>query len=222
MSQEIDHRKVTPPLQPIGAANRIFYSLQVFFIGAFLKVFCRMKVCGEKLPPRGPLIVAANHESLIDPVVLQIALRRRMHYLMTSDFYFKPWMNRYFRVMRCIPVMEERFNREALRSALDVLSAQRPIGIFPQGGLREAGDFSCDNHGIALLAKKSRNPVYPVRIIGTGRVLPRGARILHPSPIEVRVGPPLFPAKDGDVPGNQKRQYLKTVTSRIMNAISKL
>jgi 1-acyl-sn-glycerol-3-phosphate acyltransferase len=221
MARNLDHDTIIPPLQPIGAANRLFYGLQVFFIGAFLKIYCRMKVRGDGIPPRGPLIVAANHESLIDPVVLQIALRRRMHYLMTSDFYFKPSMNRYFRIMRCIPVMEERFNREALRSALEVLGAERPIGIFPQGGLREAGDFTCENHGIALLALKSRNPVYPVRIIGTGSVLPRGARFLRPRPIEVRVGSALSPAGDLAT-GDSRRRQLETVTSRIMNAISKL
>ncbi|MBU0754603.1 MAG: 1-acyl-sn-glycerol-3-phosphate acyltransferase [Planctomycetes bacterium] len=221
-SSETKNHSSARALQPIGFMNRILFRLQVCGIGAFLKIAFRLKVTGETVPPDGPLIVAANHESLLDPIVLQIAIRRRLQFLMTSDYYFKPLLNRYVRMMRCIPVMEEQLNREALRTALKVLAAGRPVGIFPQGGLRKAGDFSTDLRGIGLLADKSRSRILPVRLMGTGRAWPRGARFFHPSRIEVRIGKPFHPEVIADRDAVDRRSFLHRITLEVMRAVEKL
>lgn len=210
------------PLEPIGPVNRLFFRFQTLGVGLFLKVAFRLSVQGPALPDNGPLIVAANHESLIDPVVLQIAVKRRLHYLMTSDFYFKPLLKRYVGIMRCIPVMEEQLNREALRAALGVLDAGRPIGIFPQGGLKEAGDFSAAFPGIALLAVKSGAPVVPVRISGTSRAWPRGARFFHPAKIDVRIGPPFSTDRFAEKDPTGQRAKLERISEGIMETIKNL
>ena len=214
--------KITPPLAAAGFANRLFFRLQVLGFRPLLKVFFRFKVHGPPLPASGPLIVAANHESFMDPVILQLGVNRRLHYLMSSDFYFKPFLNRYSRIMRCIPVMEERFNREAIRSGLEVLADGRPIGIFPQGMIRPSGDVEAGMRGIAMLAAKSEAPIIPVRIRGTGRALPKGARIIRLKRIEIYRGEPLAYQAPSPGSGRSRRSHLAGITDAVMQAIENL
>jgi 1-acyl-sn-glycerol-3-phosphate acyltransferase len=214
--------KITPPLTSLGLANRIFFRLQILTVVPLLKVFFRFKSHGLPIPASGPVIVAANHESLIDPVILQAAVSRRLHYLMSSDFYFKPVMNRYSRIMRCIPVMEERFNREAIRTGIEVLAAGRALGVFPQGMIRPSGDVEAGMRGIAMLAAKSGASVIPVRIRGTGRALPRGARFIRPTRLEVHRGDPVEYQAPSPGSGRSRRGYLVEFTESVMNAIENL
>lgn len=188
----------------------------------FFKIYFRFKVRGPQPPMAGPLIVAANHASLIDPVVLQVALRRRMHYLMTSDYYFLPMLNRYSRIMRCIPVMEGEFNRKAIRSALEVLGAGGALGVFPQGGLQDNVEAETGMRGIGLLIAKARTPVVPVRIRGTARVMPRGARVPRPFSVDVHIGEPRVFHKDDSESSASRHEYLGTVTHSVMHAIAAL
>lgn len=211
--------RITPPLTPYGAFNRLFYRFQRCLAVPFLKLFNRFKVHGPQPPDGGPLMVAANHESLIDPVVLQAAVRRRrLLYMMTSNYYFKPVLNRYSRLMRCIPVMEGKFNREALRGAIDVLNAGMAVGIFPEGAIRTRLAPEAGMRGIAMLASRSGAPVVPARIRGTGIAFPRGARMIKPAAIEVTLGEAL----DFENAAQSGRAHLRDITQQIMTAIEKL
>lgn len=173
-------------------------------------------------PDCGPFIIAANHASLMDPVVLQAAVKRRLHFLMTSDYYFKPVLNRYARIMRAIPVMEERFNREAIRAALEVLASGRPIGVFPQGELRAEGRIGQGMRGTALLAEKSGAPLYPVKLRGTGRALPVGARFIRPAAVEVQIGRPINVGDLQKETRTSRHGRLQTITAELMERIQRL
>ncbi|MFH1998653.1 MAG: lysophospholipid acyltransferase family protein [Planctomycetota bacterium] len=215
--------KITDPLAPIRFSNTLFYHSQLMVFGFLLKSICRLKVHGALPPDKEALIIASNHASLIDPIVLQVAVRRRLVYLMTSDYYFLPFLNTYSRIMRCIPVMEGRFNRQALRSALRVLRHGLPLGIFPQGGLRPENDFEAGMRGISLLISQSRTRVLPVRISGTHEAFPRTARMIRPARIEVRIGRPIQTDELAD-PGASptRRSHMESLTQAVMNAIREL
>jgi len=202
--------------------NRLFYILQRIICVSTLKLVFRFKVHGQRSLPSGPLIVAANHESLIDPPILQAALKRRVHFLMTSDFYFKPVLNQYSRLMRCIPVMENRFNREAIRAALEVLKAGRVLAIFPQGGIKSDDDLHAAMRGIALLAEKSGAPVLPVRLRGTAKVLPKGSLFIRPAALDVHIGPPIKYTDTCPPDQRSGRRGLENYTRIVMDAIAKL
>lgn len=154
--------------------------------------------------------------------MLQASVKRRLHFLMTSDYYFKPVLNRYSRIMRAIPVMEERFNREAIRAALDVLAAGKPIGVFPQGELRAEGRLGQGMRGTALLAEKSGAPLYPVKLRGTGRALPVGARFIRPAAVEVRIGEPIKASDLEEESHTSRHGRLQTITAELMERIKRL
>jgi 1-acyl-sn-glycerol-3-phosphate acyltransferase len=207
------------PLKPCGLGNRLFYACGSCFARLVLKVFFRFRVSGARPPESGPFIIAANHESFLDPLVLQLALtERRIHYMMTATLYYTRTFNLFSSAMRCIPVEENGLNKESLRLGLEVLEAGRPLGIFPQGARMPAGDVTGGfNKGAAFLARKSGVPVIPARLDGTGRALPRGARFLRPARISVVLGAPL------DFTGlAAQRPDLDSMTAAIMSGIDSL
>ena len=214
--------KVTPPLTPIGFFNRIQFRMQHAFAFSLLKVLFRLDISGPLPPEEGAVIIAANHESLLDPVVLQAATTRRIHYLMTSDYYFKPVLNRYSRLMRCIPIMEGNLNREALKNSINMLAHGRAVGIFPQGEIRSGGDLGPGMRGIALIALRSKAPVYPVRIRGTARVLPKGGRFPRLAGIKDRFGEELRFLDLDEKASSSRHRLLESITAELMESINRL
>jgi len=214
-----NEKKMTHPLKPKGFGNRLFYRFSILVTGSFLRLFYRFKVEGSLPPDKGSYIVAANHESLIDPVALQVAVtNRRLHYMMTSVFYFTAALNHFSRAMRCIPVIDgSSTNRDALRLALDVLKAEEVVGIFPEGqrvnGEEQANPF----RGVAFIARRAGVPVIPARIRGTGQALPKGAKWFRRSRVTVTIGDPVQ-----FVSSNGKKASLEDMTESIMSSIWEL
>jgi len=200
----------THPLEPQGFWNRFFYRFCRIVCGGYLNLFCRFSVSGPSPPDEGPFIIAANHESHLDPVILQIAVRkRRLHYMMTTLFYYTPHLNLFSNIMRCIPIKNNGMNREGLRLAIEVLKAGRPIGIFPEGERRVMGDVGEGFKGVAFLARKSGVPVIPARIRGSGQALPKGATAISPSRISINLGAPLdFTASKGSISLDEIRDII--------------
>jgi 1-acyl-sn-glycerol-3-phosphate acyltransferase len=202
------------PLEPFGVGNRLFFGAGRVVAALVLRVYHGFTTSGPQPPDEGPFIIAANHESFLDPVVLQYAVRRRrLHYMMSALFYHTRLLNYFSSAMRAIPVEEGGPNRRSIRLALEVLEAGRPVAIFPQGGRMDAGDLSGGFKGVAFLIRKAGVPVVPARIAGTGKALPRGARFPRPARIGVRLGEPLDFAAGTD---------LDEITSAIMSAIRDL
>lgn len=187
--------------------------------GGFLKLFYRFKVEGSLPPDKGSFIMAANHESLLDPVALQIAVKnRRLHYMMTSLFYHTRQLNFFSRAMRCIPVYNgSSVNRDALRMALDVLKADHPVGIFPEGQRVSDGEEGNPFRGVAFIAKRAGVPVIPARIRGTGKALPKGAKWFRRSRVTVTLGEPIIFARP-----NGSKADLDEMTEAIMSSIRDL
>lgn len=184
-----------------------------------LKVFFRIRTENKKhIPLKGPLIVAANHFSYMDPVALQTVFPRRISFMMTELYYegCGKWL---FQLLRCICVKEEGANIAALKKGLDVLKRKGVLGIFPEGGVSREGTLQEGNPGIGFLVRKSSAPVIPAFISGTYKALPKGAKIPKISRIKVTFGTPMkfeYPAERDDKKG------LEEITRQIMEQIKKL
>ncbi len=143
----------------------------------------------EKVPVRGPLIVAANHRRYIDPILVGMAVPRRIRWMAKRELFVFPF-KRMFLFAGAFPVDREKGGRAALRSALGLLAAGWALGIFPEGTRRK--DYDPDHapkSGVGMLAARGNAPVLPVfvdRIPGFFERL-RGAR-LH-----VYIGDPINP-----------------------------
>jgi 1-acyl-sn-glycerol-3-phosphate acyltransferase len=147
------------------------------------RLLYRIEIVG-RVPP-GPCVVAANHESFLDPLVLALAARQPLHSLAKVELWrYRPsaWL---LDTLGAIPVRRDRRDLLALAAAADRLRAGLTVAIFPQGTIR-GGDWT---RGAARLALATGAPLVPARIIGTARALSRG-RIGFPR-IRVVIGEPI-------------------------------
>jgi 1-acyl-sn-glycerol-3-phosphate acyltransferase len=127
----------------------------------------RLRILGEEHVPRtGPLIVAANHVSNLDPPVLGAALPRPLYYMAKAELFRIPVLGAIITQLRAFPVDRARGDVSAIRRAVEVLKMGAAVGIFPEGGRNREGHNRIHS-GVALLASLTGAPVLPVYIDGT-------------------------------------------------------
>jgi len=142
----------------------------------------------ENMPRTGPVIVAANHQSFYDPVLISTAVPRRINYMAVRYFYDSPVVGRLMRLAGCVPVDQEAHISTAYGKLLRLLRAGRACGIFPEGGRSTDGLVQAPWPGVGALVLASGAPVVPVTIHGAYHAWPWRNRLPFPSPIQVRFG----------------------------------
>ncbi len=144
------------------------------------------------LPKTGPAILAANHISGLDPMILCAVSPRPLRFMIAREQYERFGFQWLFKAIGCIPVDRKGRPEKSLRDALRALQAGDVIGIFPQGTIQdEANPTHKLKGGIVRLAAWGEAPVYPVHISGVGG---SGHVVLAPfirSHIKIKVSDPV-------------------------------
>lgn len=170
---------------------------------------------------RGPVILAPNHCSFMDPVVLQMATWRQISYMMTEVYYNPASVRWIFQLFRAIPVKEGSTNRSALEAAEDALRRGWVVCIFPEGGISRDGALQRFHPGVAALSLATGARVVPVSIAGTFEAYPRHRRLPRLfRPVSVRFGEPMAPLPDES--GESRKEVLRGFTERIRGAVASL
>jgi 1-acyl-sn-glycerol-3-phosphate acyltransferase len=165
--------------RPFYAASRGLCRLAVRAIYGF------RSVDAHNVPADGPVIVACNHVSYLDPVVLGIGFRRPVTYLAKKELFAIPVLGGIITALGVYPLDREAGGVAAVRSALRALRDGRCIGIFPEGTRNLSGEVQ-GKGGAALLAALSGAPVVPAAIAGTRHARPfRQIRVIYGPPIQV-------------------------------------
>lgn len=147
----------------------------------------------------GPVVLAPNHCSYLDPVVLQMSTRVHLNFLMTETIFRIRWIRWFFELWGAIPLPEQGSAAGAMKRALRVMRSGRPVVIYPEGRISDDGFLNEGRGGVVTLLMRARVPVIPVAILGTFGRLPRGARFIRPGPVTVRFGHPMAPpGRDDD------------------------
>jgi 1-acyl-sn-glycerol-3-phosphate acyltransferase len=179
------------------------------------------------IPPAGPVIVASNHLSFADSIVIPFVVPRRVAFLAKRDYFTGTGVKgalvrAWFEGIGMVPVDRDdtKSALDSLNVALDVLANGDAFGIYPEGARSRDGRLYRGRTGVAHLALTSGAPVVPVGLIGTDRMQPIGARVPRLVRVTLRFGPPLdFRGRlDGVPPGRARRE----VTDEIMTAIQAL
>ncbi|HUH16112.1 MAG TPA: lysophospholipid acyltransferase family protein [Gaiellaceae bacterium] len=147
------------------------------------RLLYRIEIEG-RVPP-GPCVVAANHESLLDPPLLALVARQPLHFLAKVELWRYPpgaWL---MDALGGIPIRRDRRDLVSVSRGEELLRAGESVAIFPQGTV-QGGAWT---RGAARLALATGVPLVPVRIVGTARALSRG-RIGFPK-IRLVVGEPI-------------------------------
>lgn len=160
----------------------------------------------EFVPRRGPLILVANHQSLLDPLALMAAIPREITFLAASYLFRIPAVGLVIKAVGALPVRGEEADLRSLRKSLALLREGKAIGLFPEGAVSRPGELRPFMPGWAYLALKSGAPVLPVILRGSSKVLPVGTFIPRPGRICVKVLPPLaFASKKKIAQGDLER-----------------
>lgn len=165
------------------------YALSFFFF--------RMKTYGRNnIPRRGTFILASNHTSYLDPMVIPWVTPRRLSFISRDSLFKIPVVGFVLTHLGSFPIKRESSDVRAIRAILERLE-RRPVLFFPQGTRHK--DRQDIKAGVGFLAVKSGKPVIPVFIKGADHVLAPGARWPRYGLIEARFGKPMvFPA-DADI-----------------------
>lgn len=206
--------------KPPGAFDEAAFHAFRTTVGAMLRWWLRLRVEGPM--PVGPCVLVANHTSFLDPMLLGAAQPRRIVYLMTEVVWRSPALGWFYRWNRAVPLRSRGGNRDALRTARDVLAQGRIVGVFPEGGLSRDGRLMLGSPGAVSLALQAGVPIVPAGIGGAGASLPPGRALPRRTPVVVRFGRPLAPAELERLGGEDRRQRLRLATTAVMREIAAL
>ncbi|WP_242848984.1 lysophospholipid acyltransferase family protein [Syntrophomonas palmitatica] len=138
----------------------------------------------HKLPDKGPVIVAANHVSNWDPILVGVVLKRPVHFMAKAELFQNRFLSALFSGLHAFPVKRGAADRKAIRKAMDLLDQGEILGIFPEGARKKLKPDAAIQSGVAMIALKTGVPVLPVACIGTDRNFPLGWF----KPLMVRIG----------------------------------
>ncbi|MFC4852496.1 lysophospholipid acyltransferase family protein [Actinophytocola glycyrrhizae] len=178
----------------------------------------------EHLPGTGAVILASNHLSFIDSVVIRLAAPRRVTFLAKNEYFTGRGLRGrlvrwFFTAAGSVPVSRgsHRAAQAALDTARGVLDGGNVFGIYPEGTRSLDGKLYRGRTGVAWLALTTGAPVVPVALEGTERLQPVGKRLPRPHRVTVRFGSPL--TFTGDPKSARAR---RAVTDEVMLAIGEL
>lgn len=166
----------------------------------------------------GPLLLAMNHQSYLDPPLAGNACDRPIYYLARRTLLNVPVLGPILPKLNVIPVDQEGIDRRALKKLIAVVRAGNGALVFPEGSRTLDGNLQPGQPGIGLIIAKTRAPVVPMRIFGAFEALPRGGGRLRFSRVTVVVGHPIF-FTDADFEDSGKEAYGR-LSQRVMDAIA--
>lgn len=180
------------------------------------RLFCRryhhLEYEPISAPENGGAIVAANHVSGLDPMLMSCACSKPLRYMIATEQYYRLILHWLYRTMGAIPVDRKGAPEKAFYAARKALEDGQLVSIYPQGRITLPGESVPLKRGVILLADLAKAPIIPVRITGVsgvGRVL---TAIFIRSRARLEVGPPIY------VSGPKDNEALSTLAAFIMDS----
>jgi 1-acyl-sn-glycerol-3-phosphate acyltransferase len=185
------------------------------------RTFFRLRVVHrERMINHGPVILASNHESYLDPPLVGSVADRAIFFLARKSLLAGPFFGWLLPKLNVIPVDQEGNDRSALKALIRILKAGEGTLVFPEGERTFDGRLRPAMPGLGFVIAKTLAPVVPMRIFGAREAWPRGSSRVRFRPITVVVGEPIyFTAADLQPPGKDVYQRL---SQRVMDAIAAL
>jgi glycerol-3-phosphate dehydrogenase (NAD(P)+) len=197
-----------------GVNPWLYWPVRAVLVPFFL-VYLRLERIGTgHLPRSGPLLLAANHRSFLDPFVIGALTRRPVYYVAKRELFDKRWQAWLLSALGAFPIDRGASDAEAMATARAILRRGDCVVIFPEGTRTRTGPLGAPRRGIGRLALETGARVVPVAVVGTENVR-RGWRV-RPRKVRIRCGAPLgFPILQSPSPA-----IAATVTERVWARIS--
>jgi glycerol-3-phosphate dehydrogenase (NAD(P)+) len=197
-----------------GVNPFVYWPVRAILLPAFLVYFRMQRIGREHLPRSGPLLLASNHRSFLDPFVIGMLVRRPVYYMAKRELFERRWQAWILSALGAFPVDRGAGDAQAITTARAILQRGDCVVVFPEGTRVRRGPLGAPRRGVGRLALETGAQVAPVAVIGTEHVR-RGWRV-RPRKVRVRAGRPLsFPLPERASPG-----LAAAVTDRIWACVS--
>jgi len=185
------------------------------------KAFYNLRIVNEeKLVKEGGVMMAANHESFLDPPLIGISHPTNVTYLARKTLFrgLGKWL---YTSWDAIPIDQDNPDMTGLKKTIKALKCGKKVVVFPEGERTLTGDLNPALPGVGLIIAKSKAVVQPMRIFGARDALPRGSGKLKMNQISVVVGDPIYFDEETLMKYRGKEGYQK-IADIVMQAISEI
>jgi 1-acyl-sn-glycerol-3-phosphate acyltransferase len=217
-----------PPADPaLRSDANWFIRGTALLVRTVTRCLTRVRITGalDEIPAEGPLIIASNHVSNADGVVvgawLTPRLGRRIHWLGKREMTEWPILGHIFLAGSIHPVDRDNAEIEVFRLMIRILEAGNVVVVFPEGTRSADGSLQAAKDGVAMLALKTGAAILPVGVVDTDRFWPKGKPPRIGGQVELRVGRP-FRLADVLPPDLDRRAAKTAATAAIMGRIAEL
>jgi 1-acyl-sn-glycerol-3-phosphate acyltransferase len=175
----------------------------------------------RRIPRRGPVLIIANHESFVDPILVGVGAGRHLTFLARKTLFKNALKRKFLETVNVVPIDQEGVGKEGIRNIIKKLQAGHAVLVFPEGERSWDGNFHALRPGIALLLERAAVPIVPAGVAGPFEAWSRHRALPTPSPIflapttrtmGVAYGPPRDPAT---LKGMSRKQMLETLRADI-------
>jgi 1-acyl-sn-glycerol-3-phosphate acyltransferase len=146
------------------------------------------------LPPHGGALVCANHQSYLDPVIVGLALDRRLNFLARATLFRNPLFRVVIEFLDAIPIDREGSGIAGLKETLRCLKQQELVLVFPEGTRTPDGQLQPLKSGFCAVARRGGQPILPVALDGAFEAWPRSQRWPRLAKLCVVIGEPIAPS----------------------------
>lgn len=176
-----------------------------------------LKVWGvERVPRTGGVLLVANHQSYLDPVLVGVRLQRPVSYMAKSELFRNRFFAVLIRALHAFPVRQGKGDKGAIEETIRRLHQGYVLNIYPEGSRTEDGTLLPIQRGVALVVRKADVPVVPLVIDGSYDAYPRGHKLFRPYPIRMLFGRPL---KTEGLKGDQIVQLIDRTFREMMDEL---
>ena len=196
----------------------VYQTSNILFRGA-LSIFGHWEVEGsECVPPKGPIIVASNHQSNLDPPLLAVSIPRPINYMAKPGLFANPIASMFLRAYGAFPLDPQGRDLKAIQQSIKMLNENKVLAVFPEG-TRSPGGMRKAIPGIAMIAMRPGAPILPVGITGTEVIGPPWQIAMPKGRFKVNIGEPFsIPSLEGKI----NRTHLESITTMIMHRVASL
>jgi 1-acyl-sn-glycerol-3-phosphate acyltransferase len=145
----------------------------------------------ENVPAEGGVLLAANHQSNLDPVLVAVRLRRPVSFLAKEELFTNFFLGGLIRALHAFPIKQNSGDLGAVRETMRRLEEGHVLNVYPEGTRTEDGNIQPLQKGIALIIRKTTVPVVPVAIEGSFHAWTKGRKVPRSGKIDVIYGKPM-------------------------------
>ncbi len=203
-----------------GPKTHIIYDISHTIFYILFKILFGYRIIGrENVPKTGPVILASNHASYLDPPFVGTALWRRVNFVARDSLFNRPWKKFFLDRCKAFPINRDRLDKTTLNEILGRLKKGEPVCLFPEGTRSLDGSLQPGKAGIGMIVSLAKVPVVPVYVRGSYMTFGKVHKSFRLTKVSVTFGKPMDFSK---TEGKGRQERYQGIADAIMAEIKSL